>query len=126
MTASEVNTTVFAFAAGAVYILIGAIFFEDESVVRFLWVIATFFVIFYALSVMADYVAAARFGYMKIITTPLWDQHLGANDRVEDTLWAVAAVGSASLITLLLELAFAQFGRRDEIVRSIAEDLQAV
>jgi multidrug resistance protein MdtO len=126
MTASEVNTTVFAFAAGAVYILIGAIFFEDESVVRFLWVIATFFVIFYALSVMADYVAAARFGYMKIITTPLWDQHLPGNDRVEGTLWAVAAVGGASLITLLLELAFAQFGRGDAVVRSTAEELESV
>ena len=126
MTAAEVKTTVFAFAAGAVYVLIGAIFFVDQPMVRVLWVIATFFVMFYALSVMADYVAAARFGYMMIITTPLWDQHLGANDRVEDTLWAVAAVGSASLITLLLELAFAQFGRRDEIVRSIAENLEAV
>ena len=94
MTASQVTTTVFGFATGAAYVLIGAIFFVDEPILRFLWVIATFFLMFYALSATADYLAAARLGYMLIITTPLWDQHLPANDRVEGTLWAVAAIVS--------------------------------
>jgi multidrug resistance protein MdtO len=48
--------------------------------------------------------AASRFGYLVVITTPLWDRHIPANQRVEDTLWAVCTISIASVITALLEL----------------------
>jgi len=81
---------------------------------------------FYALSAMSDYVAATRFGYLLVITTPLWDMHLPANLRVENTLWAVGAIGGASIVALLLELAFAELRPGDEVVRAIAERLESI
>src|SRR5262245_45067517 len=125
ITVSAVKTIVAAFGAGIVYVLIGAIFFVNEPLIRFLWVIATFFIMFYGLSAMSNYVAAVRFSYLLIITTPLWDQHLTADARVTGTLWAVGTMGAASIITVLLELAFARRSP-DPVVRSIVERLSAV
>src|SRR5215469_9162254 len=81
MTLSAVKTIVTAFLLGGAYVLAGAIFFVNEPIVRFFWVIASLFLVFYSLSAMSDYVAAARFGYLVIIAIPLWDRHLPANDR---------------------------------------------
>jgi multidrug resistance protein MdtO len=125
-TVSAAGTIVIAFALGAVYVLVGAIFFVSDPAVRLFWVIGTFFLTFYSLSAMSDYVAAARYGYLLVITTPLWDQHISANQRVENTLWAVAAVGLASIITALLELLFAEMQTGDQLLRSIEDRLEAV
>jgi multidrug resistance protein MdtO len=61
-----------------------------------------------------------------IITIPLWDLHLPADLRVRNTLWAVGAIGLASIITLLLELAFAELNRGDDLARAVADRLDAV
>ncbi|HKE29435.1 MAG TPA: FUSC family protein [Bryobacteraceae bacterium] len=126
ITLSAVKTIVTAFLLGGAYVLAGAIFFVNEPIVRFFWVIASLFLVFYSLSAMSDYVAAARFGYLVIIAIPLWDRHLPANDRVEGTLWVVGTVGFASLITLLMELAFASLIPGDEVTRAIDERLECV
>lgn len=124
MTVSAVRTIVIAFVLGGGYILAGAIFFVDEPLVRFFWVIASLFLMFYQLSAMSNYVAATSFGYLLVISIPVWDMSLAANTRVENTLWAVAAVGAASLITLSLELIVAALTPGDELVRAIAERLE--
>jgi len=125
-TVKAVRTIVVAFAFSALYVLVGAIFFLDDPRLRLLWVIGTLFVMFYALSAMANYGAAARFGYLIVITIPLWDQHIPAELRVENTLWAVGAITVGSVITVLVELVYAELRPGDELVRSIAERLACV
>src|SRR5689334_2826017 len=56
-----------ALAISAAYVLIGALFFLDDPTLRFLWVIGTLFTMFYAISTMTNYSAAARFGYLVAI-----------------------------------------------------------
>ena len=75
---------------------------------------------------MTNYTAAARFGYLVVITIPLWDRHVPAEIRVEGTLWAVAAITLGSVVTALVERVFAQFAPGDDLVRSVAERLAAV
>jgi multidrug resistance protein MdtO len=89
ITVKSFRTLVVGWALGAAYILIGALFFLENPVLRFLWVIVTLFAIFYAISAMTNSVAASRFGYFVIITVPLWDLHVAAELKVEGTLWAV-------------------------------------
>ncbi len=125
-TVVAVKTIVVAFVLAAADVLIGAMLFSGEPLTRFLWVIANLFAIFFALSAQTNYTAAARFGYMVIITIPLWDQHRSAEYRVEQTLWAVGAVGSASLITAGIELIFAALKPGDDLFRSLAERLGTV
>jgi multidrug resistance protein MdtO len=107
VTVKTVKTILLAFTLGAVYILFGAWFFLDDPMLRLLWVIGTFFVSFYAVSAMTNYGAASRFGYLIIITTPLWDEYIPAGLKVEGTLWAVWAITIASVITVMGELLFA-------------------
>src|ERR1700741_446868 len=85
-TLNAAKTIVVAFALSVLYVLAGATLFLADPTTRLVWVIGTFFLMFYALRVVNNYTAAARFGYLLIITIPLWDQHISAGLRVENTL----------------------------------------
>ena len=126
ITVKSLRTIVIGWALGAAYILIGAWFFLEDPVLRFLWVIVTLFAIFYAVSAMTNSGAASRFGYFVIITVPLWDLHVTAELKVEDTLWAVWAITIASVVTALIELVFAELRHRDDFVQSLANRLASV
>jgi multidrug resistance protein MdtO len=125
-TVQAVWTMAFAFAAAAVDVLLGAVFFVDEPLVRVLWVIVTLFLMFFTLSVSRDFVGATRFGYLLVITIPLWDQQIPADVRVEQTLWAVGAITIGSAITALLEVGFAAFQPGDHVTVGVATRLFAV
>jgi multidrug resistance protein MdtO len=125
-TVNTARTIIVAFVLGGGYVLLGALFFLDDPKLRLLWVIGSLFISFYALSAMTNYGAAARFGYLIIITTPLWDRHIPAELKVEGTLWAVWAITIASMVTVLVELVFAKMTPGDDLVRSLAERLDCV
>jgi multidrug resistance protein MdtO len=125
-TLKHVRTTVIAFAFSAVYIFIGAQFSLDDPTLRLLWIIGTLFIAFYAISAMTDYVAATGFGILIAITISLWDMHVPAELKVENTLWAFAQTAMACAITLLVELVFSVFRRGDDLRRAIAERLASV
>ena len=111
--------------AGA-YVVLGALLFSADPMLRFLWVVATFFLIFWVLSALGNYGASARFGYLIVITTPLWDRHISAEMKVENTLWAVGSITIASAITLLLEIGFAGLRRVNDVIDPIADRLSRV
>ncbi len=125
-TMRAVRTIVITFAFSAVYIFIGALFSLDDPTLRLLWIIGTLFIAFYAISAMTDYVAATGFGILIAITISLWDMHVPAELKVENTLWAFAQTAMACAITLLVELVFSGFRRGDDLRRSIAERLASV
>ena len=69
------------------------------------------FIVFYALSAIANYGAVIIFAIMIAIAVPLWDRHVPAETNVEDTLWLVGGTLIGCVITALVELAFAQIRR---------------
>jgi len=125
-TLKHVRTTVITFAFSAIYIFIGTMFTLDDPMLRLLWIIATLFIAFYAISAITDYVAATGFGILIALTISFWDMHLPAELKVENTLWAFAQTTMACAITLLVELVFSGFRRGDDLRRSIAERLGSV
>jgi multidrug resistance protein MdtO len=125
-TIKAVKTTIIGFALSVFYLLIGAMFFLQDPDLRLFWVLVTFFVMFYCLSASTNYIGAARFGYLLIITIPLWDQQIPAEDKVEGTLWAFAAISLAVLITMAIELIYAQWQHSDFLVPPILDRLAAV
>ena len=125
-TLKAVRTIFIWFAVAVADVLLGAIFFSGDPILRLVWVLATLFVTFYSLSALANYNAAARFGYLVVITIPLWDRQVSSELKVENTLWAVAAVSIASLVTVAIELVFAQLKPWDDLVVSVAERLHWV
>jgi multidrug resistance protein MdtO len=125
-TVRAFETIIVAFAFSVVYVLIGALFFLQDPNLRLLWVIATMFVMFFSLSAMTSYTAAARFGYLLIIMIPLWDRNIPTELKVEGSLWAFGATVLGSLITVLIELVYSKLNSEDDLLRPIAERLSAV
>jgi multidrug resistance protein MdtO len=125
-TVKTVKSIVAAFVLGGAYVLIGACFFVGDPMLRFLWVVGSLFASFYAIGTMTNYAASARFGYLIIITVPLWDSHIGDELKVEGTLWAVWAITIASVIAALGTLLFGATGYGNDLVRSVAERLLSV
>jgi multidrug resistance protein MdtO len=125
-TGKAVKSIVIAFVLGGAYVLTSSWFFLGEPIMRLLWVIGSLFLSFYAMSTMTNYGASSRFGYLIIITVPLWDSHIPAELKVEGTLWAVWAITIASVVAWLGGLVFGAIEPGDELVHSIAERLASV
>jgi multidrug resistance protein MdtO len=111
--------------AGA-YIIVGGMLTVGNPPMRFLWVLTSFFLIFYVLSAMREYDAAGRFGYLVAITTPLWDQQVPVEVKVEGTLWAVGTITVATAIALVLEFGLAAITKRNDLTDPLAEALTSV
>jgi multidrug resistance protein MdtO len=124
-TAKAAKTIIIAFSLSVLYVLIGAMFFLQDPSLRLIWVVATLFVMFYALSAMTNYSAAARFGYLLSITIPLWDLQIPAESKLEGTLWAFAAISLGSLITVAVELIYGELKAEDVILQPLADRLTA-
>lgn len=125
-TLKAVKSILVTFAVAVADVLVGALLFSGDPLLRLVWVIGTLFLTFYVLSALANYTAASRIGYLLVITIPLWDQHITAELKVEDTLWAVAAMSIASIITAVIELIFARLKPWDDLIMSLVERLQWV
>jgi multidrug resistance protein MdtO len=122
-TIEAVKVLVIGFAAAAAIVLVGEIIVSGEPVLRLVWVLCVFFSIFFALSALANSGVAARFGYLIIITTPLWDQHVRSEAKVESTLWAIGVISFATIITAVIEIVYASMQPVDAVTISLIERL---
>lgn len=125
-TLKAVKTSVIWFAIAAAYVLIGAIFFSSDPVLRVVWVLASLFLIFFSLSTAANHLAAVRFGYLVALTLTLWDSEIGAEQKVVGTLWAIASFSSANLIIAAVEFIYIQLRPTDQIMTALLERLRSV
>ena len=125
-TLKAVKTSVLWFAIAATYVLIGAILFASDPVLRVVWVLASLFLIFFSLSTAANHLAAVRFGYLVAITLTLWDSEIRAEEKVVGTLWAIASFSVANLIIAAVEVIFVRLQPADQIKSAIIERLQNV
>jgi multidrug resistance protein MdtO len=114
------------FCIGVAGVLIGALCFSGDPILRLVWVFAVLFITFFLLSALSDYTAAARLGYLVVITIPVWDQHISENLKVENTLWAVAAVAIGSVVTALVEVTAARLRPVEELAESLGLRLHCV
>jgi multidrug resistance protein MdtO len=80
------RTIVAAFGVSAGVALIGAMLVLGDPSLRLLWVIATLFIMFYAVRTLTNYSASLRFGYLLAIVIPLFDLLISAEAKVEQTL----------------------------------------
>jgi multidrug resistance protein MdtO len=113
-------------AVGAAYFLVSMRFVANLPLLHFLWVIGTFFLVFYAISTLTNNTAAVIFAIMVALGVPLWDRHVSAETNVEDTLWLCLAVLIGVVITAGVEFTFVRLRPGDEVVLPITERLAAV
>ena len=111
---------------GGTYVLLTVLLVHESAMLRFLWAGATFFLVFYGLSVIRNYSAAVVFGVLCAVTVPIWDRPLFGEQKVETTLWAVGAMAIGSVATVLVERAFSAFRRADELTEALTERLASM
>jgi multidrug resistance protein MdtO len=123
----ESAATILAFTAiGAAYLLVSMWFVINSPVLHFLWIVASFFLAFYAISTVKNYTASVIFAIMIAVGVPFWDRHVSAEINVEDTLWLCLSTFIGVVITAGVELAFVQRRGENDVISPINERLVAV
>jgi multidrug resistance protein MdtO len=111
---------------GAVYLLASVRFVISIPTVHLLWVIASFFLGFYAISTIKNFGASSTFAIMLCVGVPIWDRHLSAETNVEDTLRLCLASAIGVVVTVGVEILFSRIKPGDDIVAGVADRLAAV
>jgi multidrug resistance protein MdtO len=124
--ATAVRMIVIGFVLAGAYTFAGAMLVLGDPMLRFLWVVVTFFLMFFAISATNNYAASTRFAYFIVVTIPLWDRHTPAEAKVEGTLWAIGTLTMASAIALVLEIGYAALRQGDDLIDPLVERLAAV
>jgi multidrug resistance protein MdtO len=125
-TAKSAGTILLITAVGAAYLLVSMWFVLDFPALHFLWVIGSFFIVFYVISTLTNYSAAVNFAIMIAVGVPAWDRHLSAETNVEDTLWFCLSVLIGAALTAAVEVACVRLRPGDEVILPIVERLTAV
>jgi multidrug resistance protein MdtO len=111
---------------GAAYLLASAWFVISIPTLHLLWVIASFFLGFYAISTIKNFGASSTFAIMICVGVPLWDRHVSAETNVEDTLWLCLASAIGVVVTVGVEILFSRIKPGEDIVAGVADRLAAV
>jgi multidrug resistance protein MdtO len=111
---------------GAAYLLASAWFVISIPTLHLLWVIASFFLGFYAISTIKNFGASSTFAIVICIGVPLWDRHLSAETNVEDTLWLCLASAIGVVVTVGVEILFSRIKPGEDVVMGVADRLAAV
>src|SRR5258705_5085675 len=113
----ESAVTILLFTAmGAAYLLVSMWFVVSLPVLHFLWVIVSFFLVFYAVSTLTNYTAAVVLAVMVAVGVPFLDFHFSAETNVGDTLLLCLSVLIGVVIIAMVELAFVRLRSGDEVV----------
>jgi multidrug resistance protein MdtO len=111
---------------GAAYLLASAWFVISIPTLHLLWVIASFFLGFYAISTIRNFGASSTFAIMICVGVPIWDRHVPAKTNVEDTLWLCLASATGVVVTVGVEILFSRIKPGEDIVEGVADRLAAV
>lgn len=117
---------VVSFAAGVGYVLLSSLLFFGSPVLHFIWVIVTFFIIFFAMRVVRSYSAAAGFGFLIATCIPIWERAQPSEQSVEATLWTAASVALGAVVTVAVEYVAAPFHRHGGLEEGLVDRWQAV
>jgi multidrug resistance protein MdtO len=111
---------------GGAYLLASALFVISIPTLHLLWVIASFFLGFYAISTIKNFGASSTFAIMICVGVPIWDRHVSAETNVEDTLWLCLASAIGVVVTVGVEILFSRIKPGEDIVAGVADRLATV
>jgi multidrug resistance protein MdtO len=120
------QTIIIAFAVSAGVALAGAALVLGDPGLRLLWVIATLFLMFYAVGTLTSYSASLRFGYLLALVIPVFDRPISAEAKVELTLWLAFVLALATAIALWVELVLVRFTESADLIGLLDRRLACV
>jgi len=120
------QTIIAAFGVSTGVALIGAMLVLSDPDLRLMWVFATLFIMFYAVSTLTSYGASLRFGYLLAIVIPQFDRPISAEAKIEGTLWVVFVLTLATGIALWVELLVVRFTESADLIGLLQRRLACV
>lgn len=107
-------------------VLAGAMLFSGSPVMHFLWVMTSLFITFFLISAATRYNFATSFGFLVVVSIPIWDFPVKTETAVTSTLYAALSVTVAAIITLVLEVFFAALSSQDLIGDGVNDRLRII
>jgi multidrug resistance protein MdtO len=125
-TLNSVLTMCIGLTAGAIFVLVSAMFFTTDPLPHFLWAAGALFLVFFALSTVNSYVGVLMFSVLIGVGLPIWDRPVPVHVNVEDTLWLLWVGVLGAGVAFLVEIAFAPLAPDGAVVQLVTERLAAV
>jgi len=119
-------TSVLSLVPPTAYLMVGMLISLGDPMLRTLWIIASLFIGFLGIRIIADYTSAVGFGNLVAICIPILDQHISTEEKVKQTLWATGVTILAAIIAALVAMLFAGLKPGQFLMRSVAERLASV
>ena len=123
-TVQQTWLTVAFFALGTLYVMLGIALFLDSPVTHFLWVIGSFYLIFFVMGTARNYGLAAGFSFLIATAIPIWDRAGETNTKVALTLFVLLSVVIGASCTLFVELVYRSFHPQDPVVAGLVDRLR--
>jgi multidrug resistance protein MdtO len=125
-TARSALTLVLAFAAGGLFVPIGARFFASAPEMHFAWEAVSLFGIFFLLRTLANFAFASGLSLVATAALSIWYLPGPPSRNVELTLWLVADALVGAIVTLAVEIVFHAFSRADEVIDGVNARLEQI
>jgi multidrug resistance protein MdtO len=125
-TVTVVKRIAVTYSLAAICVLIVSTVSLGDPLLRLVAISVMLFVVSFAISALTDYLAALSCGILVAVTLPLWDRHISIHDKVNQTLWYVGGILIAGLVTIVVEVVYAQWKPGNDLLVSIAGRLTAV
>ncbi len=107
-------------------VLLGGMVFANYPLTHFLWVVSSFFVGFFLLSVLVDKTAATAFVILISLAVPAWDLTVPTAALVIANLWTAASIVIAVIATAAVEFTFFAFQTKDPLEAGLEDRLAAL
>jgi len=117
---------VLGFAAATLYTLLGTMLFRGYPIAHFFWAIGSFYLIFFVMRTVTNYVAAAAFSVPIAVALPIWDRSLPSEVQVENTLWLLLVIAVGAGVTVAVEAVYRIFDRSDPLITAVGHLLLPV
>ena len=125
-TARSAFTLVLAFAAGGLFVPIGAHFFASAPEMHFVWEGVSLFGVFFLLRTLTNFAFASGLSLVATAALSIWYLPGPPSQNVELTLWLVASALIGAVVTLAVEIVFHALSRSDEIADGVNVRLEQI
>jgi multidrug resistance protein MdtO len=111
---------------GTAEVIVGGMLTAGSPFLHVMWVGASLFGVFYAISVLNFTSASLTLSALVAVAIQLWDYPIPAEVRVERTLYTLLAILIACVVTVLIEILFAKKNPPDAVVAAISRRMSLV
>ena len=111
---------------GTAEILIGGILTAGSPFLHVMWVMASLFAAFYVISSLNFASASLTFSAVLAIAIRLWDYPIGAEARVESTLYTLLSILIGCAVSVLIETVFSKKNPPDAVLEGISRRLNLI